>query len=88
MPSGAGLFLFPIFSFTSGVSSIRSLKEVHLCVVKEIFFKWILSCAAWGETGSISSEWVKKTGIDGSTGGRVVACRVAALKIFLSQHGC
>ena len=49
--------IFP-HSFTGGVSLFRSLKEAHLqlCAVKEK----MPSCAALGETGSISSDWVLK----------------------------
>ena len=60
----AGLFslfflTFPT-AFASGVSLIRTLKEVHLLqsVVKEIL-KWMPLCAAWGKIGSITSDWVK-----------------------------
>ena len=48
-------------SFTSAVSLIRSVKEVHiqLCVVQAME-KWMPSCAVSGVKGSISSDWVKK----------------------------
>ena len=54
-----GLFLLSIFSFTSGVFLIRSLKEVHLLLCDDEE-KGMPGCAAWGETGQNSSDCVNK----------------------------
>ena len=59
-PAGCwAFFLLSFPTFTNWVSFVRILKLVHLflCIVKEK--NWMAICAAWGETGWISSDWDK-----------------------------
>ena len=58
----------------------------QLCVVKEK--KWMPSCAAWGKTGSISSDWVEQWPLRmsaGSCGGDGDGCEAATLMAQYSK---
>ena len=64
IPLGAGLFFFFFLSFPTSLPHWSVLNQVpqgdaSLTVCCESNKKWMPSCAAWGKTGSISSDWVK-----------------------------
>ena len=57
----AGLFSSSIFSYHQwSVLNQVAQTGASLIVCCESKKKWMPSCAAWGKTGSISSDWVKK----------------------------